>query len=1356
MNTKSLLVVLFAIPAFAFAQVTDRVILGDDASENSHGLITYCPTKTAAISDGLLGQKGRYVTPFKENPFCGNYAGIYGGEYCFVLRVDGSAQNYLTLRINGSEAYTDGSRYHVQIDEKNLQTYERSAVDFSADKAPGAFCYSTMVIPRVMTDGKKIVTVRIRSLGRYWGYASSGDFASYQYAVEYNLPPIYAVYSSTNPLVELNDERQGERGSYKNAPAKNAGESLTAMKAKVENTLETAIKGEVEGDDFKPAYNNNNFNVVQCMGYAYQRGIYGTTSNELARKIRVAIDSMVYINNLCKAGANISRSAKGQTATKQSAGSGWGGLFGGQGMGMYLLWKAGELTDDFLNQETDLGAGGSKTRREQWIEAFRESFDAGLTYSGRRYITNQFMESAHSVYGAALALYALDNQTYHNAPKIALRMMREAVGLDEYTGVPVNAKFDGSIKDSEGYPTYQLGDSNTASDGKTNYWGHHFHTTTKMGNGREQGWTCTSCYGSLAGRICDMYLATRYDPFLGENGDEEILKVAVNNAKNQSYFTYPNVDGDGYRGIIGESSMCWRNRYDPGKNYYGNLMAAYLSNDTELMGYILQAYKDGHYEPDTSGKLFSWYTGSYWLADALNALDNYAQTHSSDYSLMPSTDGQPNYVVGDPQDGVVAIKHGDNHLFVNFLAGDCPLWSGYAHLITPNTTKVIQFAPEVERIYSSGNTITLSNTYWNGNHKITYPDEPEMAYGGMKYESPAYDSEGHWNTYRTSCQYYQQLIGQYLVAQNCSETDTHNLSMTSYGVASQSLDGLSAVDIATGESVTMSAAITLLPLSTKVYYISSLAGGDGVNEIAKTGADVSNLQARVKELITFAQDVSSQLSTDKAPDTYSSSAFMPFFLELTRSNYAVQSGTFTAEEIAEEAQLLEQAYQKFLATRTTYDAVQVPGKIDFSKKISTVGSFSVSSQVSIRNAKSGAEIYVPIVSEEKADYLFTAYGKSLVGNEYGSSLNVQVLTPQQYYDKSVNPDEIQTQTIGYSESESSAYKWCIHLEANQTAILRLVFGGSSTERAITIDSCVVSNLTLADRLEVEIGVAKRLKAVYDAAGYLSGTDRTQLSDAISQAEDALSGGNEAKMESAYHNLVAAENDILAKNAIWKQPADVDYNRALTTIQDGDYKIYAEMDGERYYLKALEPSAAECNGAQFTTDAQEATVFNVSIEYVNGVVENSWKITSGKSFKNKLVYFTNPAMSNGAIKNEGYLRVHNRGNKFDYDTQVLYDNGSAIAVRSTNHAAGSWGEDSYWRIMEDKTVGYMNKSAFCWHFDPTSTGIEIVNNDVNHMNTPLRVFTLDGRLLRTASTMSEAVEGLSRGLYIVGGRKMLIK
>ena len=1359
MNARIFITTLLAAVMMpAAAQVTDRIVLGNAESEAAHGLITYCPDNTAVTENGFLGQTGRYVKPFAINPFCGEYDGIYGGEYSFVLRVDGTTQNYLTLRTYGGDGYTDGSRYHIQIEGKNLQDYTRDAVAFSADKAPGVFAYSTLVIPQAVTKGKERVVVRVRSLGRYWGYAPIGNFARYQYAMESDLPPIYAIYSSTNPNFELTDELQGQLASYASAPAKGSTKTLLAIRNDVKSALTTAIKGEVTGADFKPAYQNNNFNVVQCMGYAYRRGIYGTTQEALAKKIQVAIDSMVYINNLCKNGATISISAKGQTATQQSAASGWGGLFGGQGMGMYLLWQAGGLPDEFLDAEVDLGKG-TATRRSQWIAAFRESFDAGLTFSGRRYIANQIMESAHSVYGAALALYALDPQTYHNAPKLGLQFMREAVGVELWTGVPTNAKFTTALKDADGYPTYKLG-SPTSIDSKINYWGKNFHVITACGNGREQGYTCTSCYGNLAGRMCDMYLATLYDPYVGtengqlimENGqlsgDTDILNMALTNTKWQSYYTYPTVGSDGYRGIIGESSVCWRNRYDPGKNYYGSLIAGALSGDEEVLGHILQAYKEGNYDPDTSGKLFAYESHSYWLADAIDQLIAYAEQHDSDYTPMPSTDGQPDYAVGDPQDGVVAVKHGDNHIFVNFLSNDCPLWSCAAHVITPTTVKTIQFGAEVRKQFNSSETITMPQTYWNGNHKITYPDNPQMAYGGMTYRYPAYDAAGNYISSRTSSQYYQQLLGQYLIAQNCSETKTYNLELT------DGINGQQALDLTTGETVTLTNDIALAPLTTKVYALTALAEGQTLSVAGTSDADASALQARVTELLAFAQTAATQLSTDGAPQTYQTSAFMPFFQELTLATYIAQSGAATEDEITAETAKLEKAYQTFIATLTAYDACEVPGRLDYSKNIGKTGTATVA-KASISSVKAGAMVYVPVIATQEGDYLFSVRAKSQVGSSYTSSLNLELVTPQEAYDASVAIDESHTRTINSTAFEQ--YNWCFHLKAGEVAVIRYAFDGTSTTNTVYASYTDVAEATLAEKLEVEITSAQSLTVLGGLPAEVD-NERAALTAAITQAQAALDSSDETQMQEAYNALVAAEAAFKTVIAVWQTPVEAHYNAALTAVPDGEYRIYVELDGTRYYLQAVNPTAAESNGAQFTTREANASTFTIEqTNITGGYVGRSWKITSGKKYSNKLVYFTNPAMSGGNISNGGYLRVQNRGNRWDYDSQVLYYNGTAFAVRATNAAAGSWGEGSFWRQLTNKKVGYLAESAFIWHFEDINKPVgiwEVKNEMVNGKSSNSKfIYDLSGRKIVNGKSSNGK---LNKGLYIVNGRKVVVR
>ena len=1019
---------------------------------------------------------------FDQNPFCGDYKGIYGGEYCFVMKVDGTRQNYLTLKTNGGDGVRDYERYHIQVDNRNLQDYQREAVSFSTEKAPGGFAFSTLVLPRRATDGKTAVVVRVRSLGHYYAYGTPTQFATYQYAMTGDMPPIYAVYTSTDPNVQVGDEAQGSLSSYGDATAQPLSLTLEALKTKINSKLKDAIKSQIEGSDFKPAYQNNNFNIVETMGVAYQKGIYGTTATALASKIRVAIDSMVYINNLCKAGTTVSVSAVGNTKTKQIASEGWGGLFGNQGYGLYLLWKAGKVTTVYLNNSVDLG-NGSQKRRDQWIAAFKESFDAGCTYSGRRHITNQAMEASYSVYGAALALYALDPQTYHNAPRMAHRFIREALGLEEWTGVPKNARFDGSLLDAEGYPTYELGDP-ASHNTSENFWGEHFHMMTAKGNGREEGWTCASCYGNMGQRICDMYLISKHDPYLeADGGDADILAVAVQNEKQQAYFTYPRADQQGHRVVSSESATCWRNRYDPGRPYYNNLIVAALSGDEELMGHVWQGYLEGHVAcaDDADNRLFPYYQHSYYLPEAIDQLIAYGQTHAADYQPMPSTTGQPDYVAADEQDGIVAVKHGDNYLFVNFYSEMSLGSSGKAHLLTPHEARLMSFIPEVMKYTPSGQTTTAPEEYINSNHRITYPDHPLMANGGTQYDLPAYDTNGNYNASRQLCDYYQQQLGQYLVAQNTTADRTFPLVLSG-----SSADGQTAIDLATGQTVTLSEAITLAPRTTKVYSLTpksltpkSLTPGpspigegsiysQGRESRAETSAaklhtPLSNrrgvggeasLASRVSELTAFAQTASELLATDERPGYYQRDAFMPFFRELTMAAYV--AATVSSDDAAGLAtrdsmlNVLNTAYATFAATQFAYEACAVPGTLDYTKKVATSGAVQVKSKTSVQNAKSGAALYLPIVAAKTGVYTIKVKAKSHVADQYKSSLNLSLFTQEQYYNGQTASDDSQTQVIAYDAFDYTTYTWTFLLKANQPMVVKYLFGGTSTTYTVDL------------------------------------------------------------------------------------------------------------------------------------------------------------------------------------------------------------------------------------------------------------------------------------------------------------------
>ena len=68
-------------------------------------------------------------------------------------------------------------------------------------------------------------------------------------------------------------------------------------------------------------------------------------------------------------------------------------------------------------------------------------------------------------------------------------------------------------------------------------------------------------------------------------------------------------------------------------------------------------------------------------------------------------------------------------------------------------------------------------------------------------------------------------------------------------------------------------------------------------------------------------------------------------------------------------------------------------------------------------------------------------------------------------------------------------------------------------------------------------------------------------------------------------------------------------------------------------------------------------------------------------------------------------------------------------------------------------GYYNQSGTLVGTVVNSTGIDAVTTlEYQTVN----VYTLDGRLIRSAVPAAAAVKGLSKGLYLVGGKKVAVR
>ena len=163
--------------------------------------------------------------------------------------------------------------------------------------------------------------------------------------------------------------------------------------------------------------------------------------------------------------------------------------------------------------------------------------------------------------------------------------------------------------------------------------------------------------------------------------------------------------------------------------------------------------------------------------------------------------------------------------------------------------------------------------------------------------------------------------------------------------------------------------------------------------------------------------------------------------------------------------------------------------------------------------------------------------------------------------------------------------------------------------------------------------------------------------------------------------------ILAPAGVWADTATDDQLTAATAQIEvgGQYIIYTEYNDTKYYLYM------RSNG-HFTTTITNATIFTFTAG-TGTYAATSWYINNG-SYK-----WTNPSGSENSPTITDYIVEKNNSSR-SWESQVLYYNGTAFAVRATNEPGTKWGASRFWTI---KTVSdYTNYYSESIPVSPTYT------------------------------------------------------
>jgi hypothetical protein len=744
--------------------IVDTLSFGDASSERDHAL-------TADHSDtasGLLDEPVRRLLPLDG-------ADWQGGRLGFTMKVDPARITYFTIRLSGSDR--NNNRLVLFCEGKQIGYRHLGDIDLldSPNGAPafnGRFFYTTNPLPLDLTRGKTELHFEIRGTGDINGYAQRFD--QYQRPFKDASRGIYRVYTHTGGcFVPPAAEKQG--AAPRDPPVRQAPgpEVLDAARQRAGKEIHglLASKGPLS--------------QIQLWFLARAYSIQAVPRQDQALLAARSLEALDHLYVAFHGNPTIAQSEPSMYNP------GWFGV-GPAAQSVVLL---SPLLQSAFDQEID-GAPGTK-RRAGWAAMFAACRD--WHRENRRQYTNQSMiTDTYGIYLPNRALALLDPPRALPEAR-TLRYLYEAAGLEPWLG-----------SEKEGVPARPLGD--------------HYLQLTARGLTKELGFV--GYYGEVLDWMTSMYEATRPAP--GQPGDPRILAQLVKAAKARAVFRHPALDDDGNRAMRAETIVGWRDQgHYPGDVTYQErptwdasaIASAAATLDPALASYAQQMFADNQFFATVADQLRTG--GLRQTAGILAVANDYDRLHrlAPAPTRLPMTPGQPDFAWADEEDGVLAVKHGDENLYVslywraryavNFLAR--------VHYITPLVDH-IAVVHEDEQFEPSG-------LFW------VRPDWTNMGFGGggMRYPGDLHSAEageklpiakipeavpfhpGDESPYAGRASFYQLRYGPYLIGMNAAADKAYDLPVPA-GVSS-------APELVSGKILPLAGSVRVAPHSTVVLYL---------------------------------------------------------------------------------------------------------------------------------------------------------------------------------------------------------------------------------------------------------------------------------------------------------------------------------------------------------------------------------------------------------------------------------------------------------------------------------------------------------------------------------------------------------
>ena len=720
---------LFVLAVFFLFNISlpakDVLVFGNKVSEAKHGLRD---SLTEVYKGGMNETARRMLNGMQPD--------WQGGKMKFRMRVNPEKQNYFTVRCWGSESdetvvmlFIEGK----QVGYRHLGDYDLLHRGNGGSPCPGRFYYYTLPLPLKYTQGKKEVELEMRSYGKMWDYGYS--FEQYQKKMESPTIGFYKAYTDTEACYEPEKKEKQGTSVVAKAPVRTSPgiEVLDELKRIMNERIDAILSKNTPLGQQEVWLLADAYSVKWTKAYR---------NPEVIEKVCASIDAHYkkYLDNPSVIYTD-------------------GSVYNGDWMTTCMLARSIRALWGNIRNGMDTLIDGKITRREAWGRLMEASLEYGTTH--RRHYTNQSMIIDMAIYECNRALMLIDSRKA--LPEYqTLRYLYESLALAPWLG-----------KETENGPEKPLGD---------NYW-----QLTDKGLTKELGFV--GYYGEVVDWLIHIYEATSV-PGVLYSGDEKLKDQLLRVAGARYNFRYPAVDDEGYRCFRAEAVVGWRdgNHY-PGDVMYGDrgtawdatpIMTAAATLDPWAVGIAQQLLSDNQFFAMVAAKLKD--SGNIRsLQSCLHIPEQYETVVAQPVSdkMLPMTSSMPDYVFSDEENGVVAVKNGDEILYVSLY------WR--ARNAVNNLAKIHYITPVMDRIAN----VTVKTRFEDSGMRYTRPDWVNLGfqgsrewYGGIhsahagdvlpiaKIPEGVLFKVGDENIYAGKAEFYQLEYGKYIIVMNTTKEKT--------------------------------------------------------------------------------------------------------------------------------------------------------------------------------------------------------------------------------------------------------------------------------------------------------------------------------------------------------------------------------------------------------------------------------------------------------------------------------------------------------------------------------------------------------------------------------------------------------